>query len=61
MRSTLDIEDDVLQAAMELAASVRSTAGAVLSRLARVGLKLGSPSPGKSPKVLEMVSAAVRD
>lgn len=51
MRTTLDIEDDVLQAAKELAASERSTAGAVLSRLARVGLKSGSPIAGKSPKV----------
>jgi hypothetical protein len=38
MRTTLDIEDDVLQAAKELAARERSTAGGVLSRLARVGL-----------------------
>jgi len=38
MRTTLDIEDDVLQAAKEMAARERSTAGGVLSRLARAGL-----------------------
>ncbi|MFZ4775356.1 MAG: hypothetical protein ACOYM3_08345 [Terrimicrobiaceae bacterium] len=38
MRTTLDIEDDVLQAAKEIAAKERSTAGGVLSRLARAGL-----------------------
>jgi len=35
MRTTLDIEDDVLQAAKELASSEKSTAGKILSRLAR--------------------------
>ena len=39
MRTTLDIEDDILQAAKELAAAEKSTAGAVLSRLARRGLQ----------------------
>jgi hypothetical protein len=38
MRTTLDIEDDVLQAARELARREKSTAGAVVSRLARAGL-----------------------
>ncbi len=38
MRTTLDIEDDVLQAAKELAAKEHSTAGHVLSRWARAGL-----------------------
>jgi hypothetical protein len=38
MRTTLDIEDDVLQAAKELAAREGSTAGKVLSALARKGL-----------------------
>ena len=42
MRTTLDIEEDVLQAAKELAVRERTTAGKVLSRLARKGL-LGSP------------------
>jgi predicted ATPase len=39
VRTTLDIEDDVLQAAKELAAKEGSTAGAILSQLARRGLK----------------------
>ena len=38
MRTTLDIEDDVLEAAKELAAREGSTAGRVLSALARKGL-----------------------
>jgi len=38
MRTTLDIEKDVLQAAKEMAVKEKSTAGAVLSRLARRGL-----------------------
>ncbi len=39
MRTTLDIDDDVLEAAKELAASRRSTAGKVLSDLARKALQ----------------------
>lgn len=38
MRTTLDIEDDVLQAARELARQEGSTTGRVLSDLARRGL-----------------------
>jgi hypothetical protein len=38
MRTTLDIDDDVLQAAKELAASRGSTAGQILSGLARKAL-----------------------
>jgi hypothetical protein len=38
MRTTLDIEDDVLQAAKELAQREGRTAGQVLSELARRGL-----------------------
>lgn len=38
MRTTLDIEDDVLQAAKELASREGSTAGRVISVLARRGL-----------------------
>jgi hypothetical protein len=38
MRTTLDIEDDVLQAAKELAKREGTTAGQVLSALARKGL-----------------------
>jgi hypothetical protein len=38
MRTTLDIDDDVLQAAKELAEARGSTAGKVLSELARKGM-----------------------
>ncbi len=38
MRTTLDIDDDILQAAKELARAERKTAGQVLSELARKGL-----------------------
>lgn len=44
MRTTLDIDDDVLQAAQELARRERSSAGRVLSRLARDSL-VGSRDP----------------
>ncbi len=39
MRPTLDIDDDVLQAAKEIAAGRRMTVGRVLSELARKGLE----------------------
>lgn len=38
MRTTLEIDDDILQAAKELAGARGSTAGKVLSELARKGL-----------------------
>lgn len=41
MRTTLDIADDVLQAAKELARRERTTAGEVISQLARKGLRAG--------------------
>lgn len=43
MRTTLDIEIDVLQAAKEIAARDGRTAGQVLSELARRGLKRLEP------------------
>ena len=46
VRTTLDIDDDVLQAAKELAGSRRTTAGRVLSDLARKALE-----PTRSVKV----------
>ena len=39
MRTTLDLDDDILQVAKELAALRNSTAGKVLSELARRGLE----------------------
>ena len=45
MRTTLDIDEDVLQAAKELAAMRKTTAGKILSELARKALQ---PPDGKS-------------
>lgn len=47
MRTTLDIEDDVLLAAKELARRSGSSAGQVLSRLARQALTQ-APAPSAS-------------
>ena len=48
MRTTLDIEDDVLQAAKELARRQGKSAGAVLSELARRSLtRSGTPEPAQ--------------
>jgi len=47
MRTTLDIEEDVLQAAKEIARFEHSTAGRVISRLARQGLKKSGSSSKK--------------
>jgi hypothetical protein len=46
MRTTLDIDDDVLQAAKERARHANSTAGQVISELARRGL--AAPSASRS-------------
>lgn len=46
MRTTLDIDDDVLQAAKELADLRQSTVGKMLSELARKGLE--SPHSAKN-------------
>jgi len=48
MRTTLDIEDDVLQAAKELARREGGTAGQVISTLARRGLAALATPPKKS-------------
>lgn len=53
MRTTLDIDDDILQAAKELARAEKKTAGQVLSELARKGLTgaaaSGFAEPGTGP------------
>lgn len=49
MRTTLDIDEDVLQAAKELAKRKGMTAGEVLSDLARRGLSQGAPPDGARP------------
>ena len=69
MRTTLDIDEDVLQAAKEIAAMRKSTAGKVLSELARQGLRppdvtpstrngvpLLPPRPGERPVSMELVN-----
>ncbi len=50
MRTTLDIDDDVLQAAKERAKREGKTAGAVVSELARSALTSGpSTAPASAP------------
>ena len=49
MRTTLDIEDDVLQAAKELAEREGSTAGRIISALARRGLMAPVKKAKSSP------------
>lgn len=51
MRTTLDIDDDILLAAKELAARNGKTAGQVLSELARRGIHC--PPPGTEAPTLE--------
>jgi hypothetical protein len=54
MRTTLDIDDDVLAAAHELAKSRKTTAGEVISQLARRALTSGlSGSVGPCGAVLQ--------
>lgn len=48
MRTTLDIDDDVLALAKELATKERSSAGSVLSALARDGFHAKNASNSKS-------------
>ena len=52
MRTTLEIDDDVLQAAKELAAAEKKTAGRVLSELARQAL---TASKGQTAGPFEIV------
>ena len=70
MRTTLDIDEDVLLAAKDLAALRRSTAGRVLSELARQalspsdaepdlvrnGVPLLPERPGERPVSMELVN-----
>jgi hypothetical protein len=48
MRTTLDLDPDVLEAAKQLAAQRGSTAGKVISELARRGLAPDEPRGGVS-------------
>ena len=45
MRTTLDIDEDVLQAAKELASVRKTTAGKIVSDLARTALQPSSAQP----------------
>jgi len=45
MRTTLDIDDDVLQAVKEHARRANTTAGRVISELARRALSSAAPAP----------------
>lgn len=45
MRTTLDIDNEVLQAAREIARSGKTSTGAVISELAHKGLAAPSPLP----------------
>lgn len=51
MRTTLDIEEDVLQAAKEIAQREGSTAGGILSMLARRGLTIPAQKTKKLPVI----------
>jgi hypothetical protein len=50
MRTTLDIDEDVMLAAKALARRQKRTAGAVISELARKGLAEAVGEPGSSLK-----------
>lgn len=73
MRTTLELDDDVLQAAKEIAAARGTTAGKVLSQLARQaltpppasGVRNGVPllprRPAGAPKVTMKLVNKLRD
>ena len=52
MRTTLDIEEDVLFAAKDLARREKKTAGQVISELARKGLAGVSAMTAQEPKAI---------
>jgi len=52
MRTTLDIEEDVLSAAKDLARRERKTAGQVISELARKGLTGTTATAASEPKAV---------
>jgi hypothetical protein len=52
MRTTLDIDDDVLRAAKELARHQKKTAGAVISELTRRALTTPVAARARAPKAL---------
>lgn len=50
MRTTLTIDDDILQAAKEIAVKEKKTAGTVLSELARKGFSLPQITHPPTPR-----------
>ena len=48
MRTTLDIDDDILLAAKEIARRDKASAGSVISRLARLSLTGATGATGKA-------------
>jgi hypothetical protein len=60
MRTTLDIDDDILQAAKELARLEKKTAGQVLSELARKGLTQ-APALGLSEDAAGLIGFGMKD
>jgi hypothetical protein len=59
MRTTLEIDDDVLEAAKALARQTDRTAGAVLSQLARRALTTESAAPSRAKKATKGVGGFV--
>jgi hypothetical protein len=52
MRTTLDIADDVLQAAKDRARREKKTTGEVISELARTALTTAPAAAGPTPKTI---------
>lgn len=52
MRTTLDIDDDVLFAAKDIARRERRTTGEIVSRLARQGLAGAGPAAAREPQAI---------
>ena len=60
MRTTIDIDDDLLAAAKEMARREGATAGQVISRLVRQTLTGASPQPSAAGKSRRRVVAGFR-
>jgi len=55
VRTTLDIDDDILSAAKELAAAEKTSTGKVISGLARAALRRGSAAASKTRNGLPLL------
>ena len=60
MRTTLDLDDDVLASAKEIARRDKKTAGQVLSELARRALTQPSPGAGEARSAREPAAFGFR-